>query len=140
MKYMIIHYIDEGILNGAEDGDVEANAAAERQLNALDEELEARGILVGGGVLDAPRSGATVRVRDGEVLIADGPFAETKEQIAGYSVLECSDLAQAIEVTSRHPTARFGILEVRPYLSSAHMVTATDAVDGEAGALRHFLD
>ena len=116
---MIIHYIDEAFLNADEDGEAEVNPEEERELNALDEELEARGILVGGGVLRPPRSGATVRVRDGEVLVSDGPFAETKEQIAGYSVLECSDLGQAIEVASRHPTARFGILEDRPYLPLA---------------------
>jgi hypothetical protein len=115
MKYMLIHHIDQAILDAEEDGAVEPNPDAERELRALDAELEARGILVGGGVLKAPRTSTTVRVRDGEVLVADGPFAETKEQIAGYSVLECADLEQAIEVASRHPTARFGTLELRPY-------------------------
>ena len=74
-----------------------------------------RGILVGGGVLRPPRETTTVRVRQGEVLVVDGPFAETKEQIAGYSVLECADLAEAIEVSSRHPTVRYGTFELRPY-------------------------
>jgi hypothetical protein len=115
MKYMLIHYIDQALLDAEEDGEAAPNPAEERELEALDEELESRGILVGGGVLRAPRSSTTVRVRAGEVLIADGPFAETKEQIAGYSVLECADLDQAIEVAARHPTARFGVLELRPY-------------------------
>jgi hypothetical protein len=140
MKYMLIHHIDQAILDAEEDGAVEPNPDAERELRALDAELEARGILVGGGVLKAPRASTTVRVRDGEVLIADGPFAETKEQIAGYSVLECADLEQAIEVASRHPTARFGTLELRPYLSDAEPMTSTGAGDDEARALRRFLD
>jgi hypothetical protein len=55
-----------------------------------------------------------VQVRDLEVLISDGPFAETKEQIAGYDVIECADLDEAIEIASRHPTAWLGKIEVRP--------------------------
>jgi hypothetical protein len=121
MRYMLIHYIDEALLNAEEDGEVAPDPAEERELRVLDEELESRGILVGGGVLRAPRSSTTVRVRAGEVLVSDGPFAETKEQMAGYSVLECADLDQAIEVASRHPTARFGVLELRPYRSEADL-------------------
>jgi hypothetical protein len=68
-------------------------------------------------VLKGPRTSATLRVRDGELLVTDGPFAETKEQIAGYS--ECADLDEAIEVASRHPTARFGTFELRPYRAQA---------------------
>jgi len=56
----------------------------------------------------------TVRVREEEVLLSDGPFAETKEQIAGYGIIECENLDEAIEVASRHPVARFGSIEVRP--------------------------
>jgi len=119
MKYMLIHYIDEAILNAEEDGAVHLDPAVDRELEAWDEEMEARGVLVGGGVLKAPRTSTTLRVRDGELLITDGPFAETKEQIAGYSVLECTDLDEAIEVASRHPTARFGTFELRPYLAQA---------------------
>jgi hypothetical protein len=115
MRYMLIHYIDETILNASENGEDSPMAAAQRELEAWDEEMDARGILVGGGKLRAPRSSKTLRVRDGELLITDGPFAETKEQIAGYSVLECTDLDEAIEAASRHPTARLGTFELRPY-------------------------
>jgi hypothetical protein len=117
MKYMLIHYIDEALLDAWEDGEDEESPEQERERQAWDEEMEARGILVGGGVLTVPRSSTTLRVREGELLITDGPFTETKEQIAGYSVLECTDLDQAIEVASRHPTARFGTFELRPYLA-----------------------
>lgn len=115
MKFMLIHYIDAAYL----DQDDDLDPAVERELDAWDEEMEARGILVGGGVLDAPRTTTTLRVRDGELLITDGPYAESKEQIAGYSVLECAHLDEAIEVASRHPTARFGTFELRPYLAQS---------------------
>jgi hypothetical protein len=137
MKYMLIHHIDQAILDAEEDGTVQPSPDDERELRALDAELAARGILVGGGVLMAPRTSTTVRVRGGEVLIADGPFAETKEQIAGYSVLECADLDEAIEVASRHPTARFGILELRPYLAQDEPAPSTGAGADEARAVGH---
>jgi hypothetical protein len=57
----------------------------------------------------------TVRTREGEVLISDGPFAETKEQIAGYDIIECADLREAIEVAGAHPTTRHGTIEIRPF-------------------------
>ncbi len=63
----------------------------------------------GGGRNHASRA-------QGEVVLADGPFAETKEQIAGFDILECSDLDEAIEVASKHPVARFGALELRPFM------------------------
>jgi hypothetical protein len=63
----------------------------------------------------APTSAATtVRVRNGETLIADGPFAETKEVIVGFDLLECADLDEAIEVARTHPMARIGRIEIRP--------------------------
>jgi hypothetical protein len=113
MKYMLIHYIDGATL----DAEAAEDPAETREREAWDAEMDARGILVGGGVLQPPRDATTLRVRKGEVLAVDGPFAETKEQIAGYSVLECADLAEAIEVSSRHPTARYGTFELRPYYS-----------------------
>ena len=117
MKYMLIHYIDEALLNAWEDEDAPSETDEDREREAWDDEMEGRGILVGGGVLASPRSSTTLKVRDGQLLITDGPFAETKEQIAGYSVLECSDLDEAIEVASRHPTVRFGSFELRPYVA-----------------------
>ncbi|HEY2638662.1 MAG TPA: YciI family protein [Streptosporangiaceae bacterium] len=110
MKYMLTHYIDERLeLSPADD------AAFEVAINAWDTEMLNRGVLVGGARLRPVSEATTLRVRDGEVLVADGPFAETKEQIAGYSVLECADLDEAIEVSSRHPTATIGTFELRRY-------------------------
>ena len=78
------------------------------------ERATARGILLGGERLRPTDSATTVRVRDGDVVIADGPFAETKEQIGGYYLVECKDLDEATEVASRIPGAQVGTIEVRP--------------------------
>jgi hypothetical protein len=81
---------------------------------AFGEEMGARGVLQGGERLKPAATATTVRVRDGEVLTSDGPFAETKEQMAGFYVVECDDLDQAIEVASKIPSAQHGSIEVRP--------------------------
>jgi hypothetical protein len=78
-------------------------------------EMDGRGVRLYGSELEPPRGARTVRVRDKHAIVTDGPFAETKEQIAGFDVLECADLDEAIEVASGHPMARLGILEVRPF-------------------------
>jgi hypothetical protein len=78
-------------------------------------EMSGRGVRLQGDRLRPVSDATTVRVRDQEVLIADGPFAETKEQIVGYDILECADLDEAIEVAAKHPVARYGAIEVRPF-------------------------
>lgn len=78
-------------------------------------EVNERGMNLYGGHLRPVADAVTVRVRDGEVLVSDGPFAETKEQIAGFNALECADLDEAVAVASRHPTARVGTFELRPF-------------------------
>jgi len=79
------------------------------------EEMDGRGVRLEGNRLALTTDATTVRVREGDVLVSDGPFAETKEQIGGYDVIECADLDQAIEVASKHPVAKFGTIEVRPF-------------------------
>jgi hypothetical protein len=116
MRFMMIHYIDQSVLSRDENGEEIEDLEETRIREAWDEEMLERGILVGGGVLDHPDQTTTLRVRDGKVLVTDGPFAETKEQIAGYAVLECANLAEAIEVSSRHPTGTYGTFELREYV------------------------
>jgi hypothetical protein len=72
-----------------------------------------RGIRKQGDPLLGPDKAKTIRVRNGQTLITDGPFAEAKEWIAGYDLLECKDLDEAVEYASRHPMARRGRIEVR---------------------------
>jgi hypothetical protein len=114
VKYLLIHYIDETILSWGENGHEIEDPDERRTLDAWDAEMIARGILVSGAALRPVRETKTLQERGGELLVTDGPYAETKEQIAGYCVLECESLDQAIEVSSRHPTARIGTFELRP--------------------------
>jgi len=78
-------------------------------------EMDGRGVRLQGNRLRPIADATTVRVRETEVLVSDGPFAETKEQILGYDLLDCQDLDEAIEVASKHPVARYGSIEVRPF-------------------------
>jgi hypothetical protein len=84
------------------------------QYAAFGKEMAERGVLLGGERLHATSDATTVRVRNGETLAVDGPFAETKEQLAGYYVVDCKDLDEAIEVAAKIPGARDGSIEVRP--------------------------
>jgi hypothetical protein len=78
--------------------------------------MAAAGVLVDSGPLQPPESATTLRVRDSESLITDGPFAELKEQIGGYYVLDCPDLDEALRWTAMIPAARFGAIELRPLM------------------------
>ena len=79
------------------------------------EEGERRGIRKQGERLRPVTDATTVRVRKGELLVTDGPFTESKEWIAGYDIVDCADLDQAVDYASRHPMARSGRIEIRPF-------------------------
>ena len=95
--------------------------AAEKYVPAEDNieewvaEMDGRGVRIFGNRLKEPKDATTVRRRKGKVIVTDGPFAETKEWIAGFDLLECDDLETAIEIASKHPMARFGKIEIRPF-------------------------
>jgi hypothetical protein len=110
MKYMLIHCLDESLELSPDEV-----TAIEASLASWIEETVASGVNLHGARLQPTGDATTVRMREGEVLVADGPFAETKEQIAGYDVIECANLDEAIEVAAKHPTARIGTIEVRPF-------------------------
>ena len=78
------------------------------------EELKKRGHIIAAEALQSVRTAATVRVRGGKVSITDGPFAETKETLGGFFLINARDLNEAIQVASRWPSARLGSIEVRP--------------------------
>jgi hypothetical protein len=105
------------LLIGGEDGPEEPDAedvcGAEEAL-AWVRDLQRRGAYRGGELLGPTSSATTVRVRGDEVLLSDGPFAETKDQVGGYCVLECASLDEAVAAAAAHPVARFGLIEVRP--------------------------
>ncbi len=97
-----------------EDPEAEAYIPAEDNIADWVEEMDARHIEEKGERLRPIEEQKTVRVRNGKVLVTDGPFIDTKEVIAGYGIMECADLDEAIEVASKHPMSRFGQIELRP--------------------------
>ena len=78
-------------------------------------EMDGRGVRLTGHRTRPATDATTVRVRNREVLLTDGPYAETREQMAGFDILECKDLDEAIEVASKHPQAWGGMIELRPF-------------------------
>jgi hypothetical protein len=89
-------------------------AAVKAGCEGWTEEMRRRGVLRNSTGLHPPTEATTIRVRDDQVLRSDGPFAETKDQIGGFSLIECANLEEAVEVATRHPWARAGQIEVRP--------------------------
>ena len=83
---------------------------------AFTERMRESGKLVAGDALMPTESATTVRIREGKMVTTDGPFAETKEQLGGYYLLECVDLDEAIELGSQIPSAQWGSIEVRPIM------------------------
>jgi hypothetical protein len=80
------------------------------------EDMTERGVLKHSEGLRPVADATTVRVRGDEVLLTDGPFAETKDQVGGLSIIECEDLDEAIQIAAAHPSAAYGAIEVRPLL------------------------
>lgn len=117
MQYLLMIYCAEGV--GPQPGDPEFGDFINEYLN-LTGELEERGLFLAGQPLEDSTTATTLRVRDGETRISDGPFAETKEVLGGYFLLDCKDLDEALACAARIPTARYGSIEVRPILQLPH--------------------
>src|SRR5579875_3396425 len=105
----------------------EALAVMQRELPAWIEEMDSRGVRLLGRELDLPQTTVTVRVRGGETLLTDGPFAETKEFVAGLDIFECADLDEAIEAAARSPVSRYHPLEIRPFAEGLRLGEAAAA-------------
>lgn len=104
MKYVCLVYMDE---NNRE-------TVSDRECLACGDELRDRGRYVAGEALQGVHTATVVRVRNGSTTVTDGPFAETKEQLAGFYLIDAADLNEAIQIASRIPPARVGSIEVRP--------------------------
>jgi hypothetical protein len=113
MKYVLTIYADE---RGFESATPEQMKQVTDAYDAFSKEVRDKGIFLGGEGLQPTSTATTVRVRDGETLTTDGPFAETKEQLNGFYLLECNDLDEAIEWAAKIPGAARGSVEVRPVL------------------------
>ncbi len=111
MKYLCLAYEEENRLNAM--SRTEWEALREETLNYVDD-LRKGGRLLSAEPLQSVQTAATVRVRNGRVSVTDGPFAETKETLGGFFLVDARDLNEAIQVAAGWPSARFGSIEVRP--------------------------
>jgi len=112
MKYVCLGYIEDKYFSALTEKEQRDFMDA---CFAYDEELQRKGHMVGGEALQHARTATTVRVRGGNPVITDGPFAETKEQLGGIMLLEAKDLNEAIQLMSKHPSLRMGgTFEIRP--------------------------
>jgi hypothetical protein len=114
VKYLLSIYTDE---TGWERATPEELAQTLDAYGAFSREVEEKGVFLAGEGLEPTAAATTVRVRDGERLVTDGPFAETKEQLGGFYLLECENLDEAIEWAAKIPGAHRGSVEVRPVMN-----------------------
>ncbi len=111
MKYLCLVYYDEKIINAMTQPEWQA---LNEECVACGEDLRSSGHMIGGNALHPTSTSTSLRVRDGKTLITDGPFAETKEQLAGFYMLDARDLNEAIQLASKIPPAKLGCIEIRP--------------------------
>jgi hypothetical protein len=103
VKFMLLVCVDPSVKSTEQGGDIDEWLA------------EVKDVRLDGDRLEPPKAARSVRVRDGQTLVTAGPFTETQEWIAGYDVLDCASLEEAIAFAAKHPVARNGIIEVRPF-------------------------
>jgi hypothetical protein len=113
MKYLCLIYDDEKTFETMPKAESDAMMA---EYFAFTEGIKGSGHYLGGNALQPVQAATTVRVRNGKLSTTDGPFAETKEQLGGYYLIEARDLNDAIQVASKIPSARIGSIEVRPIM------------------------
>jgi hypothetical protein len=111
MKYLCLIYSDETMWPKLAKSEMEQMMA---EYMAFTEGIQKSGQYLGGNRLQGTQTATTVRIRNGQLSTTDGPFAETKEQLGGYYLVEARDLNEAIQVAGKIPGARFGSIEVRP--------------------------
>src|SRR5215510_14335668 len=120
MKYIMLGYFDEKKFEAMSES--ELNAYLD-ECFAYDDELRSKGRSVGGGeALQHSRNAVTLRSKNGKVSVTDGPYAETKEQLGGFGVIEATDLNHAIQLMSKHPCLKAGIVEIRPAEDLTEMI------------------
>jgi hypothetical protein len=123
MKFVCLGYYDERKWESTPENDV--NAMVD-ECFAYDDTLRANGNFIGGEALDSAQNAATLRFQNGKVVVTDGPYAETKEQIGGILLLEARDLKHAIELMTKHPGVKNGPFEIRPAADLTEMIRASE--------------
>jgi hypothetical protein len=121
MKYMLLIYHDEQAWNGLTESE---RQDIYREYRQLIQQLQSNGQYLVGDQLQPTTTARTVRVRDAKQLVTDGPFAETREQLGGFFMIEAKDLNEAQRIAAQIPSARTGSIEVRPVVESAEPATA----------------
>ena len=111
MQYIALIYADEEVWSTFSE---EQREAAYEQYRAFGRDAEAAGVLAGGNELGPTRDATTVRVRDDEALVTDGPYAEVKEALGGFFILDCPSFDDALDWAARIPAVHHGAVEVRP--------------------------
>jgi hypothetical protein len=114
MKYLLLVCWDAERMNGQTEHDLSETPGEDQEGFPWVDDLRARGTWITGDQVAPPRRARSVRVRGGKKLVTDGPFAETKEAVGGFDLLECSSLEEAVEIAASHPLAQTGTIEVRP--------------------------
>jgi hypothetical protein len=117
MKYMLLVYLDEQALSETERQECYIKSAK------LAQDLNDNGNYVSAGPLHPVATATSVRIREGKRLVTDGPFAETREQLGGYYLIEAKNLDEAITIAERIPVARLGTIEIRPVLEISGLPT-----------------
>jgi len=117
MKYLCLVYLDEKRMDELPDEDCVA----------YDTQIRTSGCCLASEALQSVQTATTVRLRNGKVSVTDGPFAETKEQLAGFYMIEARDLNEAIQIASKIPPARVGCVEVRPIRPIREMIAQAEA-------------
>ena len=112
MKFLLLVCWDAESMNAREESDP-SESVGDEGFPWLDD-LQARGMWVIGDQLAPPRRARSVQVRNGKSIVTDGPFAETKEVVGGFDLIECGSLEEAVEIAAGHPVAQIGTIEVRP--------------------------
>jgi hypothetical protein len=110
MKYLLLIYMDENAMSNTEQEHCYVESAQ------LAQELQSKGQYVASAPLHPVATATSVRIRDGKSLVTDGPFAETREQLGGFYLVNAQDLDEAIAIANRIPGARVGTVEIRPVL------------------------
>lgn len=111
MQYLMLIYSEESYLKQQDDSF--EDRLLENYLSVI-ETLQSEGVYLGGDRLRPTDTATSVKVREQKILVTDGPFAETKEQLGGYFMVDCKDLDHATEVAAKIPSAQFGTIEIRP--------------------------
>jgi hypothetical protein len=121
MKYMLLCYDDEKAWEQA--GEVVHKAAIDEAV-ALTHQLDAKGQYLNASPLHSVATATSVRVREGKPMVTDGPFAETREQLGGFYLIDVPNLDEAISIAAKHPGARLGTVEIRPVMEISGLPSA----------------